>query len=97
MTTRDARRTALRRFLAANFLLSEAEFPYDDDVSLVGAGVVDSTGVLELILFLDETFGVHVADAEATPRNLDTVARILDFLERKRPVGERTTSHAPGR
>lgn len=87
MTNRDDRRIALRRFLATNFLLSDEEFPYSDDASLVATGVIDSTGVLELLLFLDETFGVHVADAEATPRNLDSIERLLDYLERKRPVG----------
>lgn len=83
MTKRAALRAQLRTFLARNFLLSDAEFPYGDDASLMAEGVVDSTGVLELILFLDETFGVHVDDAEATPQNLDSVARILAFVERK--------------
>ncbi|MBL8730048.1 MAG: acyl carrier protein [Planctomycetes bacterium] len=82
----DDDRTRLRTFLASNFLLSDEEFPFDDDASLLAAGVVDSTGVLELILFLDEVFGVQVADAEATPRNLDSVRRILEFVARKRSV-----------
>lgn len=82
-------RTALRSFLARNFLLSDGEFPYDDDSSLLGEGVVDSTGVLELILFLEERCGVHVADHEAVPRNLDSVRRILEFVARKRgPVAD---------
>jgi acyl carrier protein len=89
MTQRDPeRRTLLRAFLARNFLLSDDEFPHDDDASLMDAGVVDSTGVLELILFLEESFGVVVADAEATPRNLDTVNRILDFVAQKRAMGK---------
>lgn len=85
MSTSHDRRTVLRQFLARNFLLSDQEFPYGDDESLMKAGVLDSTGVLELILFLDETFGVAVADAEATPRNLDSVRRILDYLATKQP------------
>lgn len=86
MNTRADRRAQLRRFLAQNFLLSDAEFPFADDASLLEEGVVDSTGVLELILFLDETFGVHVDDEEAVPQNLDSVARILDYVERKLSV-----------
>lgn len=86
MTTRADRRDQLRAFLARNFLLSEQPFPYDDDTSLMAEGVVDSTGVLELILFLDETFAVHVDDTEAVPRNLDSVRRILDYLDTKLPV-----------
>jgi acyl carrier protein len=85
MSNRPDRRRQLRHFLATNFLLSDEEFPFDDDASLLAEGVVDSTGVLELILFLDEVFGVSVADAEATPRNLDSVRRILDYLQTKAP------------
>lgn len=84
MSADPSLRTQLRAFLATNFLLSSEEFPYDDDASLMEQGVVDSTGVLELILFLEQEFGVKVADAEATPRNLDTVRRILAYVERKR-------------
>lgn len=84
MATDPEPRKRLRAFLANNFLLSNAEFPYGDDASLMEHGVVDSTGVLELILFLEQEFGVKVGDAEAIPRNLDTVARILAFVERKR-------------
>ena len=83
MSQLATQRTQLRRFLASNFLLSDEEFPFDDDASLMAEGVVDSTGVLELILFLGEAFGVNVEDAEATPRNLDSVRRILDYLARK--------------
>ncbi len=81
--TAPSRREQLRKFLATNFLLSDAEFPYGDDASLIEEGVVDSTGVLELITFLEESFGVTVADSEAVPRNLDTVACILAFVEHK--------------
>jgi acyl carrier protein len=86
MSNRTDRRRRLRAFLASNFLLSDEDFPFDDDASLMAEGVVDSTGVLELILFLDETFGVDVADTEATPRNLDSVRRILDYLDSKLPL-----------
>ncbi|MBX3464602.1 MAG: acyl carrier protein [Planctomycetes bacterium] len=86
MSSRADRRAQLRAFLAKNFLLSDAEFPFDDDTSLMAEGVVDSTGVLELILFLDEAFGVNVSDADATPRNLDSVRAILDYVERQQPI-----------
>jgi len=77
------RRSRLRTFLATNFLLSDEPFPHGDNAALMDEGVVDSTGVLELITFLEETFGVTVADSEATPRNLDSVNSILAFVERK--------------
>lgn len=77
-------RARIREFLTSTFLLSDGEFPYADDASLMAEGVIDSTGVLELILFLEEAFGVQVADAEATPKNLDSVASIAEFVARKR-------------
>jgi acyl carrier protein len=89
MTNDPSLRSQLRTFLARNFLLSDEPFPYGDEVSLLAEGVVDSTGVLELILFLEERLGVHVADHEAVPRNLDSVRRILEFVARKRgPVAD---------
>jgi acyl carrier protein len=86
-TTRASCREAVRAFLARTFLLSDAEFPHDDDTSLMAANVIDSTGVLELILFLEQAFGVTVTDAEATPKNLDSVRRIVDFVLRRRGDG----------
>jgi acyl carrier protein len=75
----------LRRFLARNFLLSDQELPFDDDASLITEGLLDSTGVLELILFLEESFDVRVSDADATPHNLDSVRRILAYVAARRP------------
>jgi acyl carrier protein len=74
---------SVRQFLGSTFLLTDGDFPMADDVSLLEAGVVDSTGVLELIMFLEESFGVEVTDAEAVPANLDSVANIVAFVRRK--------------
>ena len=76
-------RSLIRRFLAENFLLSDEEFPYPDDASLLENGVVDSTGVLELIQFLESTFRIEIADKEAVPGNLDSVQNLLTFLAGK--------------
>ena len=48
----------------------------DRDTSLIDSGVIDSTGVLELVAFLERRFGVRIEDAEVTPEQLDTIARI---------------------
>jgi acyl carrier protein len=77
-------RERLRTFLAANFLLSEEPFPYDDDHSLLASGVVDSTGVLELIEFLEAELDTPVEDHEATRTNLGSVSAILRFVATKR-------------
>jgi len=76
-------RELIRTFLAENFLLSDEGFTLEDDVSLLDAGVVDSTSVLELVVFVEETFGFHIADQEVVPANLDSVSRIVGYIERK--------------
>lgn len=76
-------RAKLRQFLARTFLLSDQEFPLADAESLRENGVVDSTGVLELITWLETTFGIQIEDAEAVPQNLDSVASLVAFVARK--------------
>jgi acyl carrier protein len=74
----------VRQFILKNYLFSTDEAALKDDVSLMQAGIIDSTGVLELIMFLEEQFGVKVSDEEMTPENLDSVDRIAAFVGRKR-------------
>jgi acyl carrier protein len=70
---------------AARFYTTQWDYIGDvaDDVSLMGEGIMDSTGVLELILFVEETFALSVADDEILPENFDSVARIAAYVERK--------------
>ena len=75
----------IRHFLGTSFLLTDGEFSLPDDASLLVEGVVDSTGVLEVILFLEEAFNISVSDAEAVPRHLDSVDRIATFVQTKLP------------
>ena len=74
----------VRQYILKNYLFSTDEAALKDDVSLMEAGIIDSTGVLELITFLEEQFGVKVADEEMTPENLDSVTRIVAFVGGKR-------------
>jgi len=55
----------------------------DDDVSLLQSGILDSTGVLELILHLERQHGVSIDATELMPENLDSINRLLAFLARK--------------
>ena len=73
----------IRNFLAENFVLNANGFTLDDDASLLEAGVVDSTGILELTLFVEETFQIEVADEEILPENFDSVNRITTYIESK--------------
>jgi acyl carrier protein len=72
----------IRDFLVKNFLFGRAE-ALRDDASLLG-GVIDSTGAIELVMFLQERFGITVEDAEvALPENFDSVKSVVAFVERK--------------
>jgi len=76
-------RERIRGFLAENFLLSTGDFPLPDDASLLEEGVVDSTGILELVSFLEEAFTIAVADEEIVPENFDSVDRLVVYVEGK--------------
>jgi acyl carrier protein len=78
----NEREAEIRRFLTEQFLFGENR-PLERDVSLFDQGIVDSTGVLELINFLEERFGVKVQDDELLPENLDTIGAIGAFVDRK--------------
>ncbi len=81
--TSDEVRTKLRHHLLKNFLFTEDPGALADDASFLDAGFVDSTGIMEVIQFLEEAFGVRVADTEMTPDNLDSVDSIVAFVTRK--------------
>jgi acyl carrier protein len=81
-------RKPIRQFILGNYLFSSDEAALQDDTSLIAQGTIDSTGVLELIMHIEEQFGITVQDQEMLPENLDSVNRIVAFIERKRAVAE---------
>lgn len=72
----------IREFVTTNFYVADPTSLKDSD-SLLDSGVIDSTGVLEIIAFIEETFGLTVEDAEMLPENLDSVEHISAFVTRK--------------
>lgn len=72
----------IRSFVEQNFYVAEGD-RLSEDASLIRTGVVDSTGVLEIIAFLETEFGIAVEDRDAVPANLDSIARIAEFVARK--------------
>ena len=73
----------IRTYLAEQFVMgSDDELPSNED-SLSETGVVDSAGVLALVLFLEEAFGITVEDDDVHPDNLDSVAQIAEFVRGK--------------
>lgn len=76
-------RVLLRTFIYDTFMYSGGEESLSDEASLVEEGIIDSTGVLDLVMFIEETFGIEVKDEELVPDNLDSVNRLVAFVERK--------------
>ncbi|MGH7495695.1 MAG: acyl carrier protein [bacterium] len=74
----------VRNFITENFLFGDGATLQDND-SLHGKGIIDSTGVLALIAFLEEQFGIVVGDNDVRPENLDTIDRIVKFIDTKMP------------
>jgi acyl carrier protein len=73
----------IRQFIINNFYVADTA-TLKDEQSLLDAGIVDSTGVLEVISFIEREFSITVADAEMVPENLDSIANITSFVEKKR-------------
>ncbi|WP_378942212.1 acyl carrier protein [Mesorhizobium sp. ANAO-SY3R2] len=80
----DAIQTDVRAFIVENFLFGDDGVPLAAEQSLIESDLVDSTGVLELVSFLEERFGISLNDADIVPANLDSIARIAAFVMRKR-------------
>jgi acyl carrier protein len=77
----------VRQFILANYLFTDDESKLSDSQSLLQSGAMDSTGILELIMFLEENMNLKVADAEMIPANLDSVDNVVGFVERKQAAG----------
>ena len=73
----------IRAFVTSNFYVADPSTLKDSD-SLLDSGVIDSTGVLEIIAFIEEDYAVTVEDAEMLPENLDSIDHIAAFVIRKK-------------
>jgi acyl carrier protein len=73
----------VRAFIIKNFYVADPN-ALDDRTSLLDRGIIDSTGVLEVIAFLEKEMGIEVKDAEMIPDNLDSIEKIAAFVARKR-------------
>jgi acyl carrier protein len=74
---------SIREFVETSFLFREGRERLGDDESLLGAGLIDSTGILELVSYLESAFGIVVQDEEIVPENLDSVGQIAAYVEMK--------------
>lgn len=74
----------IRKFIQDNFIMGGAGAQFADSDSFLTRRIIDSTGFLELVSFLEETFGFAVADEEMTPENLDSLDNIDSYVRRKK-------------
>ena len=74
----------VRKFILQNFMLSNNSSDLADDQSFMESGIIDSTGVLELVTFLEKTFNIKVPDEELLPENLDSIENLTVYIEQKK-------------
>lgn len=80
--TREELSAAVLEFIRKNFVFEE-KTQIGENQSLLGTGIVDSTGILELIAFLETTFKIKFADSELVADNFDSLSKIISFMTRK--------------
>jgi len=86
----EQQREELRQFIIENFLYGDERVPLKDDDSFSDRGIIDSTGVLELVAFVETRFGISIEDEEMIPENFDSLAKVTRYVARKQHGG----SHA---
>ena len=72
----------IRQFIVEDFLFGD-DNGLKDDTSFLDEGIIDSTGILELVSFVEEEFSISVEDEELIPENLDSIMNVVAYLERK--------------
>jgi acyl carrier protein len=77
----------IRGFVVANFLFGQENAALTEEQSFLESGIIDSTGVLELVAFLEQRFGIAVDDRELLPENLDSISNVTRFITRKMTEG----------
>ena len=74
---------AIRKYLSENILYLEDEIEYSNDTSLIGEGLMDSMGVMDLIAFVQSEYGIQVEQREITTENFDSVNKLAAYIHRK--------------
>ena len=79
----DLLRAQVRDFIEQNFLFGADDASLDDAAPLIEQGILDATGVVELVLFLEETYGIAVAESELQPEHFESVDAIVAYVAGK--------------
>jgi acyl carrier protein len=78
--------TLIRTYIVDTFLFGDSSAIMADDASLLELGIINSTGMLDLMMFMEETFGIQVLDGDVVPENFDSVASLARYADAKRVV-----------
>lgn len=72
----------VKEFIVENFLFGEVDSSLGEEDSFLENGIIDSTGILEVVAWSEETFNIKVSDMDLLPENFDSVRRLTDFIKR---------------
>ena len=81
-------RSGIRDFIVDNFMIGKNLEDLNDSSSLLDLGIIDSTGILELVQHIEETFSFSIEDHELVPDNLDSIDKLVMFIQQKTGLGE---------
>jgi acyl carrier protein len=73
----------IRNFIVETFIFEPGQENFDNTQSFLETGIIDSTGMLELVSFIEETYNIKMADEELIPANLDSVNNVVGYIQRK--------------
>jgi len=79
----DAIAREIKDFVVANFLFGQEGTALTEQQSFLETGIIDSTGVLELVAFVEQRYGISVGDRELLPENLDSIGNLTRFITKK--------------
>ena len=76
----------IKEFISRNLIFSNNDFPYSDEDSFLNQGIIDSVGIMMLVVFVEENFKISVGDSEITRMNFDSVTRLAGYVRNKMNV-----------
>ncbi len=79
-------KTTIRNFIVENFLFGDTSFQFSDEDSLMESGILDSTGILELVAFLEKEYDIRIPNEEILPENMDSLNNLEQFIRKKLQV-----------
>ncbi len=82
MNAQDIKNT-IRQFIVENFLFGDTSVTFEDNESLMETGILDSTGILELVAFLEKEFHIRIPNEEILPENMDSLHSLEKFIQKK--------------